>query len=153
MTNKSKVEKHELIFLGVVILILLLFVLVQDHVQNENRLNEAIANYDRCQQNVKVETRTFDLIKDYNYTCKKIKFVIDNWVEETDEEFIDDGLFQGYHYETKYYGVGSIKLRKSIITKTPTAINCTGWSEETNIYIEKDWVNYYLNNCFEGDKL
>ncbi len=115
--------------------------------EQQQQINEFMALENRCEANKFITNEThYDLIKDYDYTCKEIEFVIDHWVEEISykREYAGGGLFSS-RYETveKYYGVGSIQLLKDE-TKYGYAEECGKSASHTSIYLEADWVNYYL---------
>lgn len=117
--------------------------------QNERAMNEWW-----CKSNSNTTIIDYELIQYHNLTCEEIKFNIDNWIKQYshNKKYVGgSGLFTSgkYQYVEEYHGVGHIKLLKTkAITYYPKDDRCwSSTSTDTNIYLEKDWVNYYAGNC------
>lgn len=90
--------------------------------KEEQKFNKYIACRNSMQE---IERQDYDLVEDYNITCKKIEFILSNINIEN-----------------------SINLKKYHIIYEPTLENCSlVRSELIQNYQKQDFVNYYMDKC------
>ncbi len=121
------------------------------HKADKIRMDESLGEFRKCESSMRtINSTTFDLMKDYNLTCKKIDFIINNWVSKTTRVRKSTGFFSS-EYEEKDYGVHkSIQLKRTVIVSEPSINNCsTTRSINTDIYLKEHFVNYYIEKCME----
>ena len=139
------------------ICILFLIIGCNNLVVEENNTNEIDKEWEQfyvCERSMEVVNNTkFDLIKDYNLTCKKIDFIINNWVSQTNRELKSSGLFSSEYEEVDYGVHKSIQLKRTVTVLEPTISNCPTYKRiNTDIYLREHFVDYYIENCIKEYK-
>jgi hypothetical protein len=98
---------------------------------------------------------SYDIIKDYNLTCKKIEYINNNLIDEKINGGYIDGRYDGFFSHGKISGSFDL-IKKSLavgklVKENNYHLDCNGLksNEEIKYYEESDFVMYYVERCLK----